>query len=224
MTQAEPPALNNDPHSELWAVLRHFFGCAQRDIGDPTDIARIALIGPEARKLILDWLAPLEALLRRLLFLNAVAIELPNAPHPNPAKLKAPKPNATPARPKVARDAENPASWPAHFRLAPPSAHRPAPSSPQNAPPKNPRRGAHFGAGLYTGWPLALRFEALRRAMENPDALTLRLARLLRARPACARAFTQPPRAQEHWRFAAHYVAIATDLAADAAAPFPDTG
>jgi hypothetical protein len=220
MNQDPPPNLNNDPHSEHWAVLRHFFGCAQRDIGAPTDIARIALIGPEARKLILDWLAPLEALLRQLLFLNAVAIELPNAPRPNPAKLKAPKSNAQPARPKSARDAENPASWPAHFRLAPPSAHRPAPRGPKKSAP----REAHFGAGLYTGWPLALRFEALRRAMENPDALTLRLARLLRARPACARAFTQPPRAHEHWRFAAHYVAMATDLAADAAAPFPDTG
>jgi hypothetical protein len=220
MNQDQPPNLNNDPHSELWAVLRHFFGCAQRDIGAPTDIARIALIGPEARKLILDWLAPLEALLRRLLFLNAVAIELPNAQHPNPAKLKAPKSNAQRPRPSIARDAENPASWPAHFRLAPPSAHRPAPRGAQKPAP----REAHFGAGLYTGWPLALRFEALRRAMENPDALTLRLARLLRARPQTAHAFTQPPRAHEHWRFAAHYVAMATDLAADAAPPITDTG
>lgn len=214
MTNHPPTEPKPKPHAELWDVLREFFDWARRDIGEPADIARIALIGPEARKLILDWLAPLEALLRRLVFLAAIALQPPQAPsraHPRP-KTKA-------ARRAGSPDPENPAAWPAHFRLLERTGPRRAAANPIRKP-----RFAALPAGLSSGWPLALRFEALRRGLENPAPLAQRLARLLHKLPHAARALMALPRAHADWRFAASYVAAAADLAAGAAPFFPDTG
>jgi hypothetical protein len=133
---------------------------------------------------MLEWLAPVEALVRRILLLAAL-----NAPAPA-ANVRARHTRETPVR-SALRDAwrwelsENPADWRVLFGVWPHGPTR-APAIANAIPwPATPRPAADFNA-----YPLARRLEALLRVAENPAAAVARMARKLALRRAEApRAF-----------------------------------
>ncbi|MGE3301510.1 MAG: hypothetical protein AB7M12_00165 [Hyphomonadaceae bacterium] len=176
--------------------------------GGPAEIAQRLCFLRKDRQHFLAWLAPLEALARRLLFIEAAVLPAPNrAPAVTAAGRIA---NAYTDEPR-AELPEDPKRWRVVFRVGPSSARRAAPSV--LAP-----RG--FGA-IANALPLARRLEALLRLMENRTRALARLARRLHASPKrCAAAFA-PYRHRA--RFATDALHAAQTEADIARARFADT-
>jgi hypothetical protein len=68
--------------AQLWTVLRAYLRQACALFGEPADLARGAFITRLTHKHLCDWLRPLEALARRLLFLMARALHRTPMPAP----------------------------------------------------------------------------------------------------------------------------------------------
>ena len=176
-----------------WAGLAEMIGWIIALFGAPGAIAAHIGLTRRTGAQLLAWLAPLEALARRLLFIEAASLPAPNAPAPF-----APRGRIVSAL----RDApcieppEDSALWRVMFRVAPGS---PA-ASPRNAGAGSARPRSGFpGANAA---PLARRLEALLRLAQNRAAALARLARRLHAAPArTANAFApyrHPARACEN--------------------------
>jgi hypothetical protein len=129
--------------------------------GEPAEIAGRGTIGPINRRLMRDWLAGLERLVRRLLLLAALGLALA------PVRAVAGRMHARLSR---LFPPDNPAAWPACLRLfrAPRHAGRSAATHirADNTRPVDAR-------------PFALRLEALRRILASPDRRIRLVARTL---------------------------------------------
>jgi hypothetical protein len=173
-------AITNDDFSPqgLWRALRHYFEWLLNVIGDGAAVAHMHTLTRKQRDDVLTWLRPVEALLRRLIFLDAMAL-----PHEAPRA-----PSVRVKRARIRRVVENkpdaPEDWHVRFRLVDP----PARASLQQ------RRGAGAPHAHFSAWPLAERIEAALRAFNDPAPLARRLARLLRRKPALAQDFAAPPK------------------------------
>lgn len=181
---------------------------AQRAIGAPEALAALTTLARTQRREIAGWLALIETIVRKLLF--AEAVELHRAERARAARgprlervllhnMFARVRTRAAAAPS-AIDYHAPHTWPARFRLAPPSDVLTLPEcraprlralwgpSPPLAPsrplaPLEKRPHERAPAPLL----LALRLEALRRVLAGPAPYVRRLARLLkRLRPAFA--------------------------------------
>lgn len=157
----------------LWRTLRYFIVSMFTLFGAPEVIARLHTLTREQHKDILAWLRPLEALLRKLIYLDAVELDLPR---PTPRTPRAPR-----QRPRrlVEHDPDKPEDWRVSFKVCAPTARATATRS------RNPSR-------FVSAWPIAERFEALLRGFNEPAPLVRRLARLLRKRPERAASITAP--------------------------------
>jgi hypothetical protein len=177
------------------AITRHleitWFGLSQvvamliTMFGNPAELFLRQTLRRVTRQDILHWLAPAEALARRLLALEATQLPAPNAPTftPRPGRI------ATRCAGTCAREEnEDPAQWRVRFALWPEGyAHRP-----------------RMGEAAYTfpitrfdnAAPLARRLEALLRVMQDRTGALHRMARLLAARRAAAWQSFTPYRAR----------------------------
>jgi len=102
----------------LWRAMRAFI-CLLFDLfGDPGALAARGLIGLRDRALMLPWLRAGEAFLRRLVFIEALALP---APRVKGAAKRAPRERK---RRLVHLYPDKPEDWPVSFRLFPPRRRR----------------------------------------------------------------------------------------------------
>jgi hypothetical protein len=146
--------------------------------GSPAQIAARLMLVRRTRQHILQWLAPTEALARRIALLAALA-----APKVNFAPPSKRSPRITTAlrdRPLRALP-ENPAEWRAIFTLEP--SHAGGPAKTDIAFPRASTRPP-----AYNALPLARRIEALMRLVRDPKRVIARMTRALAARGKALRA------------------------------------
>ncbi len=205
MTAEQRTETKRAASAPLWRAMRAFL-CLVFDLfGEPSDIAAAGALSRKTRALIAPWLRAGEAFLRRLLFIEALA--LADDVRVQPPTKRAPRPRL---RKLYEFYADKPEDWRVSFRLLPPgramqrrsrSARRrvrlpPLKLVPQLVLPRpqpamrvNTLRAVACHAPLETSpraprdpanaWPVAERLEALLRAYNDPHANALRLARLL---------------------------------------------
>ena len=191
--------------TQLWRAMRAFL-CLVFDLfGEPSDIAASGMLSRKTRALIAPWLRAGEAFLRRLLFIEALALA---------DEMRVRSPTKRPPRPRLRKLYEffpdKPEGWRVSFRLLPPARAMqrrsrrhgrrvrlpPLKLAPQLVLPRpqpamrlNTLRAVARHAPLpaatrsprdpANAWPVAERLEALLRAYNDPHANAVRLARLL---------------------------------------------
>ncbi len=213
----------------LWRAMRAFL-CLVFDLfGEPSDIAASGMLSRKTRALIAPWLRAGEAFLRRLLFIEALALA-------DDVRVRPPTKRAPRIRVRKLYEffPDKPEDWRVSFRLLPParvmrrrsgSARRrvrlpPLKLAPQLVLPRpqpamrvNTLRAAVRTASLHTSpraprdpanaWPVAERLEALLRAYHDPHANAVRLVRLLHRNEPRALAALRPEPDQVMHRFGA---------------------
>jgi hypothetical protein len=154
----------------LWRIAQTFINTLFNLFGAPEQIAADHTLTAKAHALLLSWLRVGEALIRRLLLIEAAALT------PNTA-------NATLGRRKTGRVrtlryfyAEQPEKWRVSFRCI---------VSPKISNQEPRRKAERKGQPVrfYSAWPLAERAEALLRAYNDPAPYAQRLANALYRRP-----------------------------------------
>jgi hypothetical protein len=135
--------------------------------GEPQALAHQHSIGAKDYKLACNWLRTVEALFRRLLFIEA-SYYVGEVTPPKP-RVKRPRP-----RREMAFFPDQPDAWRVTFRTM------------ERGRPRHRRASRSHRAPLkfYSAWPLAERFEALLRVHNNPVPYAKRLARRLNAESA----------------------------------------
>lgn len=175
MEDAEEPFTLN----AAWEQVKVLLGFMAALFGTPGALAAQMYLRATSRLEILQWLAPLEALARRLLAIEALSRPPPNMPAPAVRLRDAPVAGALKEAPAPAPDPADPETWRVVFNLWP-GARAGARFSPRadlaEAPSEPPL--------LRNALPLARRIEALRRLAEAPDRALRRMAALLAARRA----------------------------------------
>ena len=187
---------------DLWRAAAAFLHMLHALFGDPRAIAARNTLTVVTYKMIATWLRAGEAMMRRLLLIEAAAF---------------PKPEARPLRPssrtrvrKLMRfEAEHPELWRVSFRCfadAPPRSTPTARFSRRDQHARSPK--------LRSAWPLAERYEALLRVFNDPSACARRLARRLHAAPHRTAALLRtPPEAESRVERFAELTAAATTQA-----------
>lgn len=165
--------------SDAWEQVKVLLSFMAALFGAPSALATQSYLRAARRLEILQWLAPLEALARRLLAIEALGLPAPNMPPPR-TRLRDARIVGSLADSQPSRDDADPETWRVVFNLWP---------------------GSRAGAHTLTAWlglselqgeppllrnalPLARRIEALRRLAEAPDRALRRMAALLAARRA----------------------------------------
>ncbi len=164
---------------DLWRHFRAFLCSVLNIFGGPEDIAARHTLTRKEWLHTNTWISAAEALLRRLLLIEAAAI---------PAQQARPASRTKSARVRklVAFYPDKPEDWRVHFRclLDRRRLRRPAQQSQNHAPSR-----------FCSAWALALRLEALQRVFNDPHAYAARLAARLRRIPAdVGKLFTRPPK------------------------------
>jgi len=186
----------------LWRIARAFI-CVLHDLfGDPSDIARAHTLTRAAYKLLLSWLRVGEAMMRRLIAIEAAAF--PAAPIAERTRTK---------RKRVRRLMEfwpeKPDEWRVYFRCSAsaPRMLRQAQHDASEPHDKTPlpksvtlslSKGDAKAPLLHNAWPIAERYEALIRAFNDPLRYARRLARRLHAHPQTLDALLKAPPEYEH--------------------------
>lgn len=162
----ETPAPIRHAPIALWRVAEAFLHLLHNLFGAPEAVAHRHTLTRKTHALMLEWLKAGEAMMRRLLLLEAAHYP----PHP-PRK---PHIKRTRARKLMSFTADEPDRWRTSFRCFM-DRRRPA----------GPRRGLSAGhrQRFLSAWPLAERYEALLRAFNDPSRYARRLAARLRAQP-----------------------------------------
>ena len=164
------------------------FARALKALGGAQRIAALGKLTPKMRCEIVAFIAPLEHVVRKLLFVEAARLPRPDVrPIPIVRRPAAFRAAATSAR---QLDPTRPETWPVQYSLSPPRDPHIVPDhraprirtvdsviiltpSRRKPPPPPPR------APVSPAFNLARRFEALRRVLKNPTPTARRLARLL---------------------------------------------
>ncbi len=168
-----------------WADLQHAIVMMLASIGGCALAVAERLILPRAaRKEILQWLAPIEAVARRLLVIEALNLPPPNQPAPFVPKGKLASAYADKPEADLPEDETK---WNVRFHVwtagAAPARARAAGMPAVRSYPIQ-----------YNALPLARRIEALRRVFSQRALYVQRLAKSLRAAPARARKAFAPYR------------------------------
>lgn len=199
--------------THLWTVLRVYLSQVCALFGAPADIARGLFLTPAQHQHLCAWLLPLEALLRRLLYLLSRTLK------PTPAReTKARAPRGVKAGFGAAFEVERSETWRVSFDVLPHPRRKP-----WAAPPSTQQHAAAPKPESFAAAPLALRLEALLRIAENPLPYANRLAaRLAGAREDAADALLTPPRSAGPL-YAPAYQASALIFTAQLAPASPDS-
>jgi hypothetical protein len=189
MSAAEATAPIRHAPLALWRIAQTFLHALCSIFGNPEDVAAEHTLTTKAYTLFLDWLRAGEAILRKLLLIEAAALGPFAAPGP-----RASGPHLQRQRKLMEFSADKPEEWRVCFRCL----ARPALRQAQGSQSNNTNRGLSLSKagptpGFHSAWPLAERYEALIRAFNNPAPYALRLARHLRAKPQAATALLRDP-------------------------------
>jgi hypothetical protein len=158
-----------------WEDLHYAVDLLLGFVGLPGDLARMRLVRRVKREDILVWLAPIEALVRRILLFVALQSPLPNfAPHCSRDLRLRSAMRDTP----VQELSEESADWRVLFRVWPGANPRAA----KRADAWTGQGGCR--ASDYNTYPLARRIEALVRVARDPARAIARLARKIAQRRA----------------------------------------
>jgi len=157
----------------LWRVASRLMITLFNLFGEPDALARQHSIGAKDYKLACNWLRTVEALFRKLLFIEA-SYYVGEATPPKP-RVKRPHP-----RREMAFFPDQPDAWRVAFRVL----DRRLPAGKRAR--TTPRRLLATGVVFHSAWPLAERFEALLRVHNDPAPYAKRLARRLNAESASA--------------------------------------
>ncbi len=164
---------------DLWRHFRAFLCSVLSIFGEPEHLAARHTLTRKEWLHTNTWISAAEALLRRLLLIEAAAI--PVKPARSASRRKSPR-----VRKLVTFYPDKPEEWRVHFHclLDRRRPRRPAQPSTNKAPSR-----------FCSAWPLALRLEALQRVFNDPHAYAARLAARLRRLPADVRKlFSTPPK------------------------------
>jgi hypothetical protein len=216
----------SDPIARLWIAARAMFARMRAAVGEAAAVAERSALEPQERQAIARWLAPLEAMVRKIVLIEAVALARTGAVQRGPARpIEGPLAPSRPPAMTVIALPPPPVRILSH--VAPPAPAQPrAPSLrlwPRTRASLGPRVGdlgppllaseawrdrgrlalaRHLArARLMRRTPqqrLARRIAALQRVIERPRAAIRRLARRVRAqRPLALRLARKPlPRAR----------------------------
>jgi hypothetical protein len=185
--EPEPPTDRKAPIA-LWRFARMFFCNMHLAWGNPQDVAALPFLTSKIHELLASWIRVGEALMRHMLLLEAAAL---GAPAPSPAQQRRKPPRQ---RKLVEFYPEKPEDWRVSFACVAAMDRR------------RPRRPIPVHAGetpavhnsFHTAWPLALRYEALVRAFNDPQAYARRLARHLHAHPELVEPLLRAPPEYKH--------------------------
>ncbi len=166
--------------------------------GAPEAVAAQGALTIKAHAWLLSWLRCAEAMLRRLVLIEAAAVAKPVS--------RACLTRRRQRAPKLSRfNAENPEAWPVSFRCFPADARPPARSHMRR--PEDVSEAPR----VRSAWPLAERYEALIRVFNDPAAFARRAARRLYALP---RLLSQALRAPPHAAARVERFAVLAELIA----------
>jgi len=160
----------------LWRVVSRLLITLFNLFGEPQELAFRHTLVARDHKAALNWLRTVEALFRKLLFIEASF-------YANDFKSAKPRAKRKRARREIAFFPEKPEEWRVSFRALEAPANeggsarlRRAYVAERSAPNLAPTT-------FHSAWPLAERFEALLRVHNNPTPYAKRLARRLYADP-----------------------------------------
>jgi hypothetical protein len=196
------PTAPQDNHPSLWLIAREMLTLATLALGAPGLIAAIERLTAKSRRDILDWLAPLELLVRKLLLLEAAKLPRLAEPRRTPRRLTLRLALSLMRKRKTKKhieDPNRPATWRVSFAL-------PLPRERRYTPPPHKARISVLGRPVLVSEihaeqakqaranavaacraeraknaarRLAQRFEAVRRVIADPAPHAARLARKL---------------------------------------------
>lgn len=182
MTCDTPPPIRTAPIA-LWRVMQALLGTLYTLFGAPEDVAREHTFTTKAHAHLASWLRSAEALLRRLLLIEASA-------HPKPNTRPLLMPSRRRERRLMSFTPDAPQDWRVSFRVFATADRRlpagiPASQRAQAGDTRNTECRLEAGGPqrFYSAWPLAERYEALIRVFNDPTAYARRLARNLHATP-----------------------------------------
>lgn len=182
MTIAETSAATSPRTAPLalWRVAEAFLQLLHALFGGPERVAFLHTFTPQQHGALACWLRCAEAMLRRLLVIEAAACAKPNL-----------RPLLRPSRRRLRKEmsfsAEAPEAWRVSFRCL---------ASPARTRSAGGRRVQTMAARFRSSWPLAERYEALLRVFNDPVPYARRLARRLHLAPhRLAEAQRAPPEA-----------------------------
>jgi hypothetical protein len=204
MTSTEP----HPNHPSLWLIAREMLTLATLALGAPGLIAAIERLTHRSKRDILDWLAPLELLVRKLLLMEAAKLPRPADPRRTSRRLTL-RLALSFVRPKVRKpvryieEPNRPATWRVCFALPLPRDREPKPAPHKArisllgrsllvadiyADQAKQARANALAARRVTrvknaARHLAQRFEAVLRVIADPAPHAARLARKLYRRP-----------------------------------------
>jgi hypothetical protein len=161
----------------LWRAASALLNTLFALLGGPEKLAAKHTLTAAAHKLAADWLRTAEALMRRLLLVEARAYPPPSSRQKTAGRLPAVR-----KRKLMGFDADKPGQWRVSFRCFL-DRRRPRRREAQQHPQKLGHLNNADGPSFRSAWPLAERFEALIRVHNDPTPYAKRLARRLHARP-----------------------------------------
>ncbi|MDX2273977.1 MAG: hypothetical protein NW206_00885 [Hyphomonadaceae bacterium] len=170
---------------KLAFYLRHAFSL----FGHPSELARRLTLTRAIHKQFCDYIRPLEAMARGLIFIAALELAPVTSPPAPERKYRARL--ALPANAGALFDMDKPETWRAPFKLSAPASMLAVPAGESRAAAPRPAHAAnqqHLSSA-----PCALRLEALLRAYEHRDAYAAALARQFARDPVRAFHHTAPP-------------------------------
>ena len=168
-------AAANDPTTALWASLREFIVQAFSLFGAPHEVAQFGVRLREEHKLLLTYLRQCETLLRKLLFIDALALS-PSTPPLAKGRQRTKSAGGDRKRRLHTQDPENSETWRVTFRVcasaafdrrlrsakaAQASAINHLSSKTQSSPEPVEGKATRSAHRFISTWPAAERFEAV---------------------------------------------------------------
>ena len=198
--QPAPKPIRNAPIA-LWRVAEAFLHTLHNLFGAPEDVAFRHTLTRAPYLLLLSWIRVGEAMLRRLLLIEAAALPKPNT-----------RPILWEKRKKRARRImeffdDKPEDWRVSFRCFPSQGVVLRQAQHDARVSKTKLKGVTLSLwkgdasppSFHSVWPLAERYEALLRVFNDPTGYAKRLAKRLYARAvACLRSVVREPREAQH--------------------------
>ncbi len=224
----QPAGLRDAVTPELVDSARHLLGWIFNVFWNPGTLASWPGVWQWRKFELLDWLRPLELLLRRILLIEAVGLLTSQSlPAPKAAAIRSGKGAARTAPAKPACDPDHPERWRVSFSILPLRGR----SGPRRRLPPidwdhfagDPRTPKRFRRVLHDALPLARRLEAALRVVLDPAAFARRLAFRLRRNAGAALGLIVIDHRKPRASFATDALALAGAHAGLALARLSDT-
>ena len=182
-----PDGLADPLAPDLIDTARWFLSWTIDAFWSPATLARLGCVWQWRKFDFLDWLRPVELLLRRMLLIEAITLIISQV---LPPRIAATAKSARPVRAaKPAFDADYPDTWRVSFRTVPSAPRGGARRCRRQLPPIDPDHfpgdpvtPLRYRRTMHNAWPLALRLEAAIRVVLDPARYARRLALRLRGR------------------------------------------